>query len=99
MKTQTERFGQAGMQAPRLSEPKEPRRFKQSWRGHQRTTQEQCASDREGKTRVTSGSGTVKGRMCPPRGGMRSRGEWANNNGGDGMLRREGEGEEEKQQN
>lgn len=30
---------------------------------------------------------------------MRSRGEWANNNGGDGMLRREGEGEEEKQQN
>lgn len=52
-----------------------------------------------GKDSVKSGSGTVKGRMWPPRGGMRSRVEWANNNGGDGMLRREGEGEEEKQQN
>lgn len=99
MKTQTERFGQAGMQAPRLSEPEEPRCFEQSLRAHQRTTQEQCASDREGKDGVMSGSGTVRGRMRPPRGGMRSRGEWANNNGGDGMLRREGEGEEEKQQN
>lgn len=57
IKTQTERFGQASMQAPRLSEPKEPHYFKQSLRGHQRTTQEQCASDREGKTVLSQEAG------------------------------------------
>lgn len=75
IKTQTERFGQACMQASSLSEPLDPHPLASSrqFEGTPENNPKAMCFRHGGKDSFKSGSRTVKGWMRPRRGGMGSR--------------------------